>query len=66
MNNVYISIIIDMSKRPNRSKKQYKLRSLVDDPKISSSDKGWIKQEINSIKQDKNNPRFIFWRMFKK
>ena len=32
-----------------RSGKQARLRELADDPKVSSRDRGWIEQEINSI-----------------
>lgn len=38
-------------KNAGRSGKQAKLRSLLNDPNISKADKGWIKQEINSIKR---------------
>lgn len=31
----------------NRSKKQFRLRSIVDNFKESSNDRGWIRQEIN-------------------
>jgi RHS repeat-associated protein len=34
-----------------RSGKQQKLKEIVNDPKASSSDRGWIKQEQNSIKR---------------
>ena len=36
-----------------RSGKQPRLRELADDPKLSSADRGWIKQELNQIKRGK-------------
>jgi RHS repeat-associated protein len=36
-----------------RSGKQARLRELVNDPKVSSVDRGWIKQELNQIKRGK-------------
>lgn len=36
-----------------RAGKQAKLRELVDDPKLGSTDRGWIKQEINQINRGK-------------
>ncbi|MEW6349324.1 MAG: polymorphic toxin type 8 domain-containing protein [Thermodesulfobacteriota bacterium] len=34
-----------------RSGKQARLRELASDPKVSSADRGWIKQEMNSIER---------------
>jgi hypothetical protein len=34
-----------------RSGKQARLRELGSDPKVSSADRGWIQQEINSIER---------------
>ena len=34
---------------PGRAGKQKRLRELMNDDKVSSADRGWIKQEINSI-----------------
>jgi hypothetical protein len=31
--------------------KQQRLRELVDDPKVSSADRGWIKQELDHIER---------------
>lgn len=39
--------------KAGRAGKQKRLRELANDDKVSSSDKGWIKQEINSIEQGK-------------
>ena len=36
-----------------RAGKQKKLRSLVDEPKLGTSDRGWIQQEINAIDKGK-------------
>lgn len=40
-------------KNIGRSGKQLKLKSLINDPKISTADKGWIKSEINQIEKGK-------------
>ena len=39
------------SKNPGRQGKQQRLRELGNDDKVSSADRGWIKQEINSIER---------------
>lgn len=36
-----------------RSGKQPRLRQILNDPKASSADRGWIQQEVNAIKQGK-------------
>uniref|UniRef100_E6QQZ4 Bacterial toxin 8 domain-containing protein n=1 Tax=mine drainage metagenome TaxID=410659 RepID=E6QQZ4_9ZZZZ len=38
------------------SDKEARLRSLVNDPKVSSADRGWIKQETNRV--DRNRHRY--------
>lgn len=38
-----------------RSGKQARLRELVNDPRISSRDRGWIRQELNQITRGKRN-----------
>jgi len=40
----------DLSKA-GRAGKQARLRELVDDPTVSSADRGWIQQEMNSIER---------------
>ena len=43
---------------PGRAGKQKRLRELMNDDKVSSADRGWIKQEINSIDRgDRKNIR---------
>ena len=48
-------------KSNGRTGKQAKLREIANDPKASSADRGWIKQEMNSIKRGQRktirNPR---------
>src|SRR5205814_5072485 len=41
----------DTSRSLGRAGKQARLRALANDPKLSSVDRGWIKQEINRIKR---------------
>ncbi len=38
-------------KNPGRSGKQARLRELANDPNVSKADRGWIKQELNSIRR---------------
>ena len=40
-------------KKINRTGDQVKLKAIVKDPKASSADKGWIKQDLNQIKRGK-------------
>lgn len=40
---------IDVTKSAGRSGKQARLRELANDPKLGKADRGWIKQEKNSI-----------------
>ena len=42
---------------PGRAGKQKRLRELMDDNKVSSADRGWIKQEVNAI--DRGNRKNI-------
>ena len=39
------------TKSTGRQGKQKRLRELANDDKVSSADRGWIKQEMNSIKR---------------
>ncbi|KAB2836828.1 MAG: hypothetical protein F9K49_01170, partial [Caedimonadaceae bacterium] len=39
--------------KPNRAGKQKKLRSFMQDPKISSVDRGWLRQEANLVSNKK-------------
>jgi hypothetical protein len=39
------------NKSGGRSGKQQRLRELAKDPKVSSIDRGWIKQELNQIQR---------------
>jgi hypothetical protein len=44
--------------KPGRKGRQKRLRELGQDDKVSSSDRGWIKQEVNSIRRgDRKNIR---------
>ena len=45
--------LVTKSTKLGRSGKQARLRELVTDPNVSSADRGWIKQEINSIERGK-------------
>src|SRR5690606_12270548 len=42
---------VDDTASAGRANKQAKLRELVNDPNVSKADKGWIKQEMNSIQR---------------
>ena len=42
-----------ISKQRLKSSKQRRLREFVNDPKLSSSDRGWFQQEMNNIKRGK-------------
>lgn len=51
------------AKNPGRSGKQPRLREMANDPKLSSRERGWIKQELNQIKRGKRrNIRVPFGR----
>ena len=40
-----------------RAGRQVRLRELADDPNVSSADRGWIKQEMNSIERGQRSKR---------
>jgi hypothetical protein len=42
-------------KSAGRSGKEKKLKELMEDDKVSSADRGWIKQEVNLVKSGKKN-----------
>ena len=42
-----------VSKNAGRSGKQVRLKQLADDPNVSSTDRGWIKQDLNQIERGK-------------
>ncbi len=41
--------------KQGRSGRQQKLKELANDPKVSSADRGWLKQEINAINRKSKN-----------
>ncbi len=45
--------VTDVPKNVGRSGRQARLRELANDPKISSADRGWIRQEMNQIERGK-------------
>ncbi|WP_082270510.1 SpvB/TcaC N-terminal domain-containing protein [Leptospira interrogans] len=47
--------LFGMAKNPGRLGKQQRLRELANDDKLSSADRGWIKQEMNSIARGKRD-----------
>jgi hypothetical protein len=49
------AILVHNACGDGRTGKQPKLRELADDPNVSSSDRGWIKQDINAIESKSTN-----------
>jgi hypothetical protein len=48
---------LGLSCNSGRSGKQARLKELLNDPKLGKADKGWIKQEINSIARKSENSK---------
>jgi hypothetical protein len=50
---VKAEVLDDKKTKPGRQGKQMRLKALINDDKISSADRGWLKQDNNQIKRKK-------------